>query len=152
MSGEISVKNKQAFHNYEVLEKYEAGINLTGGEVKSIRAGNVNIKPGYAGVENGEVILKNIHISPYKPAADAQKNYEPERPRKLLLHKKEIELLERSLNTQGTTLIPLGLHQKKGKIKVSLGICRGKKHHDKRQDLKKKAQDLEIKRTLKKYQ
>jgi SsrA-binding protein len=143
--------NRQALHEYEVLEKFEAGIVLTGPEVKSAKGGNVNIKPGYASIENAEVILKNVHISPYKPAADFQKSYQPDHPKKLLLNKKEIAYLDKQLSTQGLTLIPLGMHLKKGKIKVSLGLCKGKKLHDKRQDLKKKAQNLEINRALRNY-
>jgi SsrA-binding protein len=142
-------KNKKAFADYQILEKYEAGFVLSGAEVKSIRGGNVNLKSSYASIENGEIIAKNIHISPYKPAE--QKNYDPVGNRKLLLNKKEIIQIENELATEGKTLIPLSLYLKKGKIKVCLGLCQGKKHYDKRQDLKKKAQDLEIRRVLKKY-
>ncbi len=148
MSASIAT-NKQAFHNYEVLEKYEAGLVLSGPEVKSIKAGNVNIKPGYASLENGEVFLKNVHVSPYKPAE--KDNLDPDRTRKLLLNHKEIDVLDRALNTQGLTIVPLDLHLKKGRIKVTLGLCRGKKAHDKRHDLKKKDQNIEIKRALKNY-
>lgn len=142
-------KNKKAFADYEITEKFEAGIVLTGGEVKSIRGSNVNLKGSYATVENGEIMAKNIHISPYKPAE--QKSYDPIANRKLLLHKKEIISIENQLATEGTTLIPLSLYLKKGKIKVSLGVCQGKKQYDRRQELKKKAQNLEIRRVLKRY-
>lgn len=141
--------NRKAFHEYEVLEKIECGIVLTGSEVKSVRARQFNIKPGYASIEAGQVILKNTHISPYKPAHDL--NFNPERYRNLLLHRKQIDLLDKQIIQGGLTLIPLQVHLQKGKIKVLLGLCKGKKLHDKRDDLKKKAQNLEINRSLKKY-
>lgn len=145
----ILAENRKAFHEYEILEKYEAGIVLTGPEVKSAKARQINLKAGYASIESGQVILKNTHIAPYKPANDQK--YNPERYRTLLLNKKEIELIDKQLTQQGLTLIPLQAHLKKGKIKILLGLGRGKKIYDKRHDLKKKAQKLEIKRSLNKY-
>ncbi len=141
--------NKKALHDFEVLEKFEAGLVLSGPEVKSVKAGNVNIRPGYVSIQNDQATLRNVHISPYQQAD--QRDYDPVRARQLLLHKKEIANLESQLNTQGLTVVPLGLHLHKGKIKVSIGLCRGKKLHDKRQDLKKKSQDLEIRKSLKRY-
>lgn len=142
----ILAENRKAFHEYEIIEKITAGIVLTGPEVKSARAKQINIKSGYCSIENGQVILKNIHISPYKPANEL--TYVPEHPRNLLLHKKEIAYLEGQLAEQGLTLIPLQAHLTKGKIKILLGLGKGKKLFDKRQDLKKKAQNMEINRTL----
>lgn len=141
--------NRYAFHQYEILEKFEAGIVLTGAEVKSARAHEINIKSGYAGIENGEVILKNTHISPYKLAND--QNFNPERHRKLLLNRKEINQIEKDIHEGGLTLIPLGVFLKKGKIKVQLGLGRGKKQFDKRQDLKKKDQERQISRLFRKH-
>lgn len=145
----ILAENRKAYHEYEILEKVTAGIVLTGPEVKSARAKQINIKPGYANIENGQVILKNIHISAYKPANDEK--YNPDRFRSLLLNKKEIAYLDNKLSEKGLTLIPLQAHLTRGKIKIVLGLCRGKQLHDKRQDLKKKAQNMEIKRTLSRY-
>jgi len=145
----ILAENRKAFHEYEIIEKVTAGIVLTGPEVKSARAKQINIKPGYCSIENGQLILKNIHIAPYKPANDTA--YEPEHPRNLLLHKKEIAYLEGQLAEQGLTLIPLQAHLTKGKIKILLGLGRGKKLFDKRQSLKNKATNLEINRELKRY-
>jgi len=136
--------NRYAFHQYEVLEKIEAGLVLTGAEVKSVRNHDINIKPSYASIENGEVLLKNCHISPYKLAYDA--NYNPDHPRRLLLNKKEIAYLDSQTRENGLTLIPLAVYLKKGRIKVELGLCRGKKLHDKRQDLKRRDQNREISR------
>lgn len=140
--------NRYAFHQYEILEKIEAGIVLTGAEVKSARNHDISIKPAYASIENGEVLLKNCHISPYKLANDP--HYVPERYRRLLLNHKEIAYLDSQTRENGLTLIPLSVYLKKGRIKVELGLCRGKKLHDKRQDLKRKAQTREIERHFRK--
>ncbi len=136
--------NRYAFHQYEVLEKIEAGIVLTGAEVKSVRNHDISIKPAYASIEGNQVILKNCHIAPYKLANDPL--YNPERYRQLLLNHKQITFLDSQIRENGLTLIPLSVYLKKGRIKVELGLCRGKKLHDKRQDLKKKAQTREIER------
>jgi len=145
-------KNKKAFADFEVIEKYEAGIALTGPEVKSVRAGHSNLKGSYAEItKKKELYAKGIHVSPYKPAVQQQKEYSPVRKRKLLLHKKEIEKLETELNEKGTTLIPLDLHLSKNKIKLTIGVCRGKKKHDRRNELKKRAQNIDINRALKNY-
>ncbi len=136
--------NRQAWHQYEILEKIEAGIALTGAEVKSARAHEINLKSAYAGIENGQVLLKNCHIAPYKPANDP--NYNPDRPRVLLLNKKEIGWLEAQMDEGGLTLVPLSAYLKKGRIKIELGLGRGKKLFDKRQDLKRRDQNREISR------
>jgi SsrA-binding protein len=136
--------NRYAYHQYEILEKIEAGIVLSGAEVKSVRNHDINLKPAYASVEGGEIWLKNCHISPYKSANDP--DYNPERFRRLLLNKKEIVWLESQSNEHGLTIIPLSVYLKKGRIKVELGLGRGKKLHDKRQDLKRQDQNREISR------
>ena len=137
-------ENRNAWHQYEILEKIEAGIALTGAEVKSARAHEINLKPAYASIEHGQVVLKNCHIAPYKPANDAK--YNPDRERILLLNKKEIEWIETQLEQQGMTLIPLSAYLKKGRIKIELGIGKGKKLFDKRQDIKRRDQNREIAR------
>lgn len=136
--------NRYAYHQYEILEKIEAGIVLTGPEVKSVRAHNINLKPAYASVESGEVILKNCHIAPYKQAND--QHYDPDRFRKLLLNKKEIAWLDAQINEHRLTLVPLSAYLKKGRIKIELGLGRGKQLHDRRQDLKRRDEEREIAR------
>ncbi|MBT6069053.1 SsrA-binding protein SmpB [Candidatus Peregrinibacteria bacterium] len=141
-------KNKKAYFDYEILEEYESGIILTGAEIKSIRGGNVNLKGSYVGETEGKLAVKNMHISVY---AAIQTPQEPTRERFLLLHKKEIDKIQGKLKERGLAVIPLRLYLKKGYAKLSIGICRGKKNHDKRQTLKRKDQDMEVKRALKKY-
>lgn len=149
MSTSLS-KNKKAFHDYEILEKYEAGIVLNGDEVKSIKGGQANLKGSFVDVFNDEAFLNEAHVSRYKNSS--RKDYDPTRKRKLLLHGKQINKIHQLINQKGITAIPLELYLNKGLIKLEIGICRGKKLHDKRHDLKKKSQDLEIKRQLKKFQ
>lgn len=144
----ILSQNKKAYAEYDVLEKMEAGIELTGPEVKSVRAGQTNLKGSYVDIKNGQAYTKNIHISPYKHAANQQKEYDPVHKRRLLLHKQEINKLESALNDKGIAIIPLDFHLSHNRIKLTIGICRGKKKHDRRNELKKKAQNLEIRRTL----
>lgn len=142
-------KNKKAYHDYEVLEKFEAGIKLNGPEVKSARAGNVNLKGGFVDVDaKNEAWLNEVHVSPYRFAHLS--NLNPTRKRKLLLKKKEIEKIETAINQKGVTCVPLEIYLKGGLIKIAIGLVRGKKKYDKRSDLKKKAQDLEVARVLKK--
>lgn len=143
-------KNKKAYHDYEILETYEAGIALNGDEVKSIKNSQANLKGGFVDTENEEAFLNEVHVSKYKNSA--RKTNEPTRKRKLILHKKEIIEIETATNQKGVTAIPLELYAKKGLIKVKIGICRGKKLYDKREALKKRSQEIEIKRQLKKYQ
>lgn len=146
----ILSQNKKAYVDFEVLEKMEAGIELTGGEVKSIRASHANLKGSYIEISNKEeAFTRNIHISPYKNAPQA--DYNPTRKRKLLLHKKEIHKLMGKMEEKGITAVPLDFHLSNNRIKLMIGICRGKKKHDRRDELKKKSQDLEIRRSLKKY-
>ena len=122
--------NRKAFHEYFVLERYEAGIELAGTEVKSIRAGNINLKDSFCTVKNGELFLHGMHISPYSHGNIFNKD--PVRPRRLLMHKKEISRLHAKIMTDGVTLIPLCVYFKGSLIKIELGLCKGKKLHDKR--------------------
>ena len=142
-------KNKKAYHDYEILEDFEAGIVLNGDEVKSIKAGNCNLKGGYIDVLNGQAYLNEIHVSPYPNSCF--KNTDPSRKRKLTLHKKEISKIDREVSQSGVTAVPLELYSKKGLIKLRFGICRGKKLYDKRETLKRKDQDMEVRRQLKNY-
>jgi len=126
----VFASNRQAFHQYFVEDSVEAGIALTGTEITSIRAGKVNLRDSYARVQNGEVWLYNMHISPYDQGN--RWNHEPLRPRKLLLHKAEIGRLARESGAQGLTLVPLRVYAKRGHAKVDLAVVRGKKQYDKR--------------------
>lgn len=142
--------NRQARHLYEILETYEAGIELTGTEVKSIRAGRANLRDGYAFIRNGEAWLSNVHISPYQ-ASGQYFNHEPRRVRKLLLHRQEINKLIGNLEQKGLTLVPLKMYLKGGWVKVSLGLGKGKKLHDKRETLKRRQDEREMARAMKRY-
>ena len=145
-TGRTLVQNRQARFNYEILEKVEAGISLVGTEVKSIRDGKANIKEAYADVRDGEVWLVGAHISPYSHGNIT--NHEPLRERKLLLNAIEIHRLQGKVMEKGLTLIPLRLYMKGRLIKLELGVGRGKKLVDKREDIKKKDQDREIARAM----
>lgn len=140
--------NRKARFQYEILDTYEAGVELLGTEVKSIRAGQVNLRDGFATVRDGEVWLQNVHISPSKNTSQFF-NHDPRRTRKLLLHRDEIKRLIGKIEQKGLTLVPLKLYLKRGWIKVSLGLGRGKKLHDKRESLKRKQQGREVERALK---
>lgn len=142
--------NRQARYLYEILETYEAGIQLTGTEVKSIRAGKLNLQDGYALIRNGEAWLINVHISPYTGSGQYF-NHEPRRTRKLLLHRQEIRKLIGRVEQQGLTLVPLRMYLKRGLVKVSLGLGKGKKLHDKREDLKRRQDQRDIQRAMKNY-
>ncbi|MEM8614798.1 MAG: SsrA-binding protein SmpB [Cyanobacteria bacterium P01_H01_bin.105] len=144
----VMADNRQARFTYEILDSYEAGIALQGTEVKSIRAGKVNLRDGYAQVKNGEVWLLNVHISPHDMTNQAY-NHEPRRPRRLLLHKAEIRKLIGKVEEKGLTLVPMKLYLKKGRVKVNIAIGRGKKLHDKRESLKKKQEKRDIARMMK---
>lgn len=137
-------ENRKAYHDFFVEEKVEAGIILTGTEIKSIRNGRVNLKDSFARVENGEVWLYQMHISPYEQGN--RFNHEPLRKRKLLLHKSEINKLIGKIQQEGLTLIPTKLYLKRGLAKVELGICRGKKLYDKRRDIAERDAKREIER------
>jgi SsrA-binding protein len=146
----IVADNRQARFQYEILETYEAGIELRGTEVKSIRQGKVNLRDGYALVRNEEAWLHNVHISPHDTAGQVF-NHDPRRTRKLLLHAMEIRKLIGQVEQKGLTLIPLKLYLKRGWVKVTIGLARGKKLHDKREDLKRKQAKREIERVMKSY-
>jgi SsrA-binding protein len=138
--------NRQASFRYHLLERWECGMELQGSEVKSIRNGGVQIKDAYANLHEGEVWLHNMHIAPYEPAA--RDGHDAERPRKLLLHRKEIERLIGSVQEKGLTLVPTRVYFKGSRAKVEIALARGKDHVDKRRDLKAKDQTREIQRAL----
>ncbi|MBV9387630.1 MAG: SsrA-binding protein SmpB [Chroococcidiopsidaceae cyanobacterium CP_BM_ER_R8_30] len=142
--------NRQARYLYEILETYEAGIQLTGTEVKSIRAGRVNLQDGYALIRNGEAWLINVHISPYTGSGEYF-NHEPRRTRKLLLHRQEIRKLIGRVEQQGLTLVPLKMYLKRGLVKVSIALGKGKKLHDKREDIRRRQDQRDIQRAMKNY-
>ncbi len=139
--------NKEAYHNYFILDTYEAGIQLTGTEVKSARAGRVNLKDAYALVRDGEAWLLNAHISPYSHGN--RENHDPDRDRRLLLHKKEIIRLQSKIQEKGLTVVPTKLYFKGNLIKCELGIAKGKKLYDKRAEDAKKTQDREARAAMK---
>ncbi len=143
----IIAKNKKARFNYELGDRYEAGMVLTGTEVKSLRMGKANLTDSYARIKDGEVWLVSCHIGAY-PYAHYD-NHEPERPRKLLMHKREIKKLTGKLQESGHSLIPLALYFKRGRAKVELALARGKKKHDKRETIKRRDQEREMQRALK---
>ncbi|HOP10138.1 MAG TPA: SsrA-binding protein SmpB [Oscillospiraceae bacterium] len=140
-------ENRKAYHDYFVLEKYEAGISLAGTEVKSVRAGNVNLKDAWCDVDKGVLLLKGVHISPYEQGNIF--NQDPRRDRPLLMHKNEIMKLFGRIKQEGLTLIPLSLYFKNGRIKAEIGLCKGKKLHDKRDTEARKSADRDIERGLK---
>ena len=138
--------NRQARYRYHLLEKWEAGLVLTGTEVKSLRGGKAQLKDGYAAVRDGEVWLHNVHIPPYGPAA--RDNHEPERSRKLLLHRREIERLVGKTREKGLTLVPTRLYFANGRAKVEIALARGKDVGDKRQTIKEREMKREMDRAL----
>jgi SsrA-binding protein len=140
-------KNKKAFHDFTIEETYEAGIALTGPEVKSIREGRANLKESYARVRDGEVFLIGAHISPYENAT--HRDQHPTRDRKLLLHRKEIDRLIGKTLTQGNTLVPLKLYSKNGNVKLQIGVASRKREYDKRRDIARKTAEREMQRAVK---
>ncbi|SLM28738.1 trans-translation protein [Desulfamplus magnetovallimortis] len=145
----IIANNKKARHDYHISDEVEAGIVLVGTEVKSIREGRVNLKDAYADIKNGEVFLKQMHITPYKYAY--YDNHEPLRSRKLLLHSREIKKLTGKVAERGFTIVPLKVYFKNGKIKVQIGLAKGKKIYDKRESIKTREVNRELDRERKKY-
>ena len=145
----VAARNKKAKHNYTIEDVYEAGIVLAGTEVKSIRAGKVNIKDGYADVQRGEVFLYNMHISPYEQGNIYNKD--PRRVRKLLLHKREIRKLIGLVTQKGYSLIPLSVYIKDGLVKIELSVAIGKKVYDKRRDIAKKEAQRRMQRAERDY-
>lgn len=146
-SGRDLARNRRARHNFEILETVEAGIVLTGTEVKSLREGRIELKDAYAAIDDGEMWLRNAHIAPYPPAAG--ENHDPERARKLLLHRYQIERLIGKVQERGLTLVPTRVYFRGPHAKVELGVARAKRAHDKRRDLRKREVDREIERALK---
>lgn len=142
----VVASNKTAHRDFEILEKFEAGLVLSGSEVKSIRAGEVNLKEAYVREKNGELFLVGCHITPY--AFSRQDEIDPVRQRKLLMHKDEIELLSTKSQHKGLTMVPIKLYFKGGRCKLELGLGRGKKLHDKRQDIKAKEANRDMERAL----
>jgi SsrA-binding protein len=140
--------NRQARFAYEILETYEAGIALVGTEVKSIRAGKVNLRDGFALIRHGEVLLMNVHISPHQTASQFF-NHDPRRTRKLLLNRKEIRKLIGKVEQDGLTLVPLKMYLKRGLVKVDLAVGRGKKLYDKRETSKRRDDQRDMQRALK---
>lgn len=140
-------ENRKARHEYFVIESFEAGIELVGTEVKSIRLGGVNLKDSWCSIEKGELFIKGMHVSPYEKGNIF--NRDPLRVRKLLMHKNEINRLYGTIKQDGLTLIPLSLYFKDSKVKVQLGLCKGKKLYDKRADAAKRDAKREIDRNLK---
>lgn len=139
--------NKKAFHDYFVDEQYEAGIELAGTEVKSVRAGNVSLKDSYCTVKNGELFVHGMHISPYDKGNIFNKD--PMRDKRLLMHKREIQKLYALVKQDGYTLVPTSVYFRDSRVKVSVGLCRGKKLYDKRADAVKRDASREIDRTMK---
>ncbi len=144
----IVAENRQARFEYEILETFEAGLELQGTEVKSVRNGKANLRDGFALIRKGEAWLHNVHISPHETASQ-HFNHEPRRARKLLMHKQEIRKLMGKVDQQGLTLVPLKMYLKRGWAKVTIALVRGKKLHDKRDDLKQKQAKREIERVMK---
>lgn len=145
MNKKILAKNKKAFFNYEILENFEAGIVLKGSEVKSIKAGHINLQGSYASIKNGEIWLLGAYVSPYKEG----EKFDSERPKKLLLKKKEIEYLTNKLQDKGITLIPQEVYLKNGFIKITISLARGKKKYDKREIKKKRELERALRRRYK---
>ncbi len=139
--------NRKARHDYFVEESFECGIELRGTEVKSMRQGRVNLKESYAAVKNGEMIVSGMHISPYEQGNIF--NTDPLRPKRLLMHKREIRRLDGLVQRQGYTLVPLSVYLKDGRMKLELGLCRGKKLHDKRDDMAERDARRDIDRAMK---
>ena len=139
--------NRKAFHDYFIVESIEAGIELLGTEVKSIRLGGVNLKDAWISIDDGEAFIKGMHISPYEKGNIF--NRDPRRERKLLMHKKEILRLFGEVKQQGLTLIPISLYYKGSHVKVQVGVCKGKKLYDKRADIAKRDADRDIRRAVK---
>ena len=147
IEGKIIADNRKARHDYFVIETYEAGIELFGTEVKSLRAGGCNLKDSYCEIDKGEMFALGVHISPYEQGNIF--NREPLRPKKLLLHKAEIMKLTGLVSREGYTLVPLSLYFKGSRVKMAVGLCKGKKNYDKREDIARRDADRDIERAMK---
>jgi SsrA-binding protein len=146
----IIAVNRRATHDYHIDERIEAGLQLTGTEIKSIREGRINLREGYARIQNGEAWLTNVHIAPYEHGN--RYNHEPLRERKLLLHRREISELIGKVRQRGYTLVPLQVYLKHGKAKVELGLARGKREYDKRESIARRDAEREIERGLREHE
>jgi SsrA-binding protein len=145
--GKASIaRNPKATHDYHILETWEAGVVLSGTEVKSLRTGKASIKEGFARIQRGEVFLEGVNITPYEQGN--RYNHDPVRSRKLLLHRREIERMIGAVERQGLTLVPLELYFRHGRAKVKLALARGKKHYDKREDAKRRVAEREVARAV----
>jgi SsrA-binding protein len=143
----VVATNRKARHDYHILDTYEAGVVLTGSEVKSVRAGRVNLRDSYVAVRDGELWLLNCHIAPYDQAS--RLNHEPRRERKLLMHRRQIDRLARDVEEPGHTVVPLRVYLKNNRAKVEIALVRGKRQYDKRQAIAKRETDRQIRRALK---
>lgn len=142
--------NKKAFHNYEIIEKFEAGMVLVGSEVKSIREGKVNLKDSYVDMRSVEAFLVNAHIAAYSNAS--YNNHEPERERKLLLHRRELMKLDKKVKTRGFSIVPLRMYfNKKGRVKIEIAIAKGKREYEKKQKIKDRDIKRDVERELRRY-
>ncbi|MBJ8325694.1 SsrA-binding protein SmpB [Streptococcus pacificus] len=147
--GKLVAQNKKARHDYNIIDTYESGIVLTGTEIKSVRAARITLKDGFAQIKNGEVWLNNVHITPYEQGNIW--NQDPDRTRKLLLKKREIEKIEKELKGTGMTLVPLKVYLKNGFAKVLIGLAKGKHDYDKRETIKRREQERDINRQMKQF-
>lgn len=145
-AGPVLARNRKARHDYHILETWEAGLVLTGSEIKSLRAGKGSLAGAYAVIRSGELWLEGMNISPYQAGGYA--NHQPERPRKLLMHRREIRRLIGAVEQRGQTLVPLDVHLSRGYAKVTLALAKGKKAHDRREDLKRRAAEREMARAV----
>jgi len=146
----IITKNKKAYHDYEIVEKFEAGMVLEGSEVKAIREGRVNLKDSYVEIKRGEAYLISCHIGPYSNAS--YNNHEPERVRKLLLHRQELKKMDKKIKTRGVAIIPLKMYfNPKGRVKIEIAISKGKRAYDKKQAIMQKDIQRDMDRELKKF-
>ena len=143
----IAAQNRKARHDYFVEDTYEAGIELFGTEVKSIRQGTLNLKDSYCVVKNGELIVLSMHISPYEKGNIF--NRDPDRPKRLLMHKREIRKLQALVQQDGYALVPLQVYFKNARVKLEIGLCKGKKNYDKREDIARRDADRDIERAMK---
>ena len=143
----VIATNRKARHDYHILDTYEAGVVLTGSEIKSVRAGRVNLRDSYVAVREGELWLLNCHIAPYDQAS--RLNHEPRRERKLLMHRRQIDRLARDVEEPGHTVVPLRVYLKNNRAKVEIALVRGKRQYDKRQAIAKRETDRQIRRALK---
>ena len=148
-SNALIARNRRAFHDYAFSDRYEAGIALQGTEIKSIRAGQVQVREGYVRLVEGEAWLEGVHIAPYLEGS--YYNHEPTRPRRLLLHKSELRQLEHQAGARGYTIIPLCLYYKRGRVKVELGVGRGKRQYEKRQTLAAREAQREMDRAVRSH-